>query len=51
MAGAVAHKMRLFAIGDIHGCYAALLTLSAEVGFGAQDVVVVLGDYVDRGPD
>lgn len=51
MAGAVARKMRLFAIGDIHGCYAALLTLSAEVGFGAQDVVVVLGDYVDRGPD
>ena len=51
MAGAVARKMRLFAIGDIHGCYAALVTLSAEVGFGVQDVVVVLGDYVDRGPD
>ena len=44
-------KMRLFAIGDIHGCYAALLALDAKVGFGAQDVVVALGDYVDRGPD
>jgi len=51
VAGGVACKMRLFAIGDIHGCYAALVTLSAKVGFGAQDVVVVLGDYVDRGPD
>ena len=43
--------MRLFAIGDIHGCYSALLALDVELKFDAQDVVVVLGDYVDRGPD
>src|SRR5689334_11912730 len=42
---------RLFAIGDIHGCYAALLALDAELGFGGQDCVITLGDYVDRGPD
>jgi serine/threonine protein phosphatase 1 len=43
--------MRLFAIGDIHGCYSALLALDEKLKFDAQDVVVVLGDYVDRGPD
>src|SRR5215831_10820092 len=43
--------MRLFAIGDIHGCYAALLALDAELRFGGQDCVITLGDYVDRGPD
>ncbi len=43
--------MRRFAIGDIHGCYSALLALEEELKFGAEDVVVTLGDYVDRGPD
>src|SRR6185295_1927713 len=43
--------MRLFAIGDIHGCYAALLALDAELRFGVEDCVITLGDYVDRGPD
>src|SRR3954466_1480235 len=43
--------MRLLAIGDIHGCYAALLALDAEVRFRSHDVIVVLGDFVDRGPD
>jgi calcineurin-like phosphoesterase family protein len=43
--------MSTIAIGDIHGNLAALLDLlgqlSAEVGRG--DVVVFLGDYIDRG--
>lgn len=43
--------MRLFAIGDIHGCLTALQRLDRELGFQADDVVVTLGDYVDRGPD
>ncbi len=43
--------MRRFAIGDIHGCYAALLALDEALQFGVEDVVVTLGDYVDRGPD
>lgn len=41
----------LLAIGDIHGCFAALETLAATVPFGADDLLVTLGDYVDRGPD
>lgn len=43
--------MRQFAIGDIHGCLTALERLDRELCFQADDVVVTLGDYVDRGPD
>jgi serine/threonine protein phosphatase 1 len=43
--------MRHLAIGDIHGCFRALTTLAAFVPFGPDDVLVTLGDYVDRGPD
>lgn len=42
---------RLLAIGDIHGCLTALQALEAEVPFRDDDVIVTLGDYVDRGPD
>ncbi len=42
---------RILAIGDIHGCLTALRTMDAEVGFREDDVIVTLGDYVDRGPD
>lgn len=43
--------MRTLVIGDIHGCSKALRTLLAAVQPGAGDVLVTLGDYVDRGPD
>ncbi|MEJ6579881.1 MAG: metallophosphoesterase family protein [Akkermansiaceae bacterium] len=42
--------MRL-AIGDIHGCLKSLETMMKVVRPGANDLVVTLGDYVDRGPD
>lgn len=42
---------RTIAIGDIHGCSAALETLVAALEVTADDVVVVLGDAIDRGPD
>jgi serine/threonine protein phosphatase 1 len=42
---------RLLAIGDIHGCLAALEAVLAAASPTADDVVVTLGDYVDRGPD
>ncbi len=42
---------RLFAIGDIHGCFSALQTLLQDVPLTPQDQVVTLGDYVDRGPE
>lgn len=42
---------RLIAIGDIHGCAAALDGLLEIIAPGADDRLVFLGDYVDRGPD
>lgn len=42
---------RLFAIGDVHGCSAALETLLDAIAPTPADIVVMLGDYVDRGPD
>jgi serine/threonine protein phosphatase 1 len=43
--------MRTLAIGDIHGCSTALAALLDAVRPAAEDRLVVLGDYVDRGPD
>src|SRR5262245_45828396 len=43
--------MRTLAIGDIHGCSAALDRLLELVRPGPDDMIVTLGDYVDRGPD
>jgi serine/threonine protein phosphatase 1 len=43
--------MRVLAIGDIHGCSQALDTLLSAVCPGPEDLIITLGDYVDRGPD
>lgn len=44
--------MKIFAIGDIHGCYDELMKGWAWIEKKRQpgDKVVLLGDYVDRGP-
>ena len=42
---------RLIAIGDIHGCSIALDALLKEIDPTPEDLIVTLGDYVDRGPD
>lgn len=42
---------RLLAIGDIHGCRGLLQQMIEQVAPGAEDRVVFLGDYIDRGPD
>ncbi|MGD9648777.1 MAG: metallophosphoesterase [Pirellulales bacterium] len=42
---------RTIAIGDIHGCDAALAAIVAAVAPTADDTLVVLGDFVDRGPN
>ncbi|MEM9185781.1 MAG: metallophosphoesterase family protein [Planctomycetota bacterium] len=42
---------RLLAIGDVHGCPAPLETLAETVRLSADDTLVMLGDYIDRGPD
>ncbi len=43
--------MRTFAIGDIHGASTNLDALLAAVKPTPDDLLVFLGDYVDRGPD
>jgi serine/threonine protein phosphatase 1 len=43
--------MRILAIGDVHGCLRAFTTLLAAVAPRPTDLIVTLGDYVDRGPD
>jgi serine/threonine protein phosphatase 1 len=42
---------RLLAVGDIHGYLDKLTGLMEQVGPTADDRVVFLGDYIDRGPD
>jgi len=41
---------RLFAIGDIHGCFDQLYELVTEViSLKKEDRLILLGDYIDRG--
>lgn len=42
---------RTIAIGDIHGCSLALDAILAAIDPRADDTLVTLGDYVDRGLD
>jgi serine/threonine protein phosphatase 1 len=42
---------KIFAIGDIHGCYDKLRSLIERLPYDPQrDTIVFLGDYIDRGP-
>ncbi len=42
---------RTIAIGDVHGCAKALRALIEAIQPQAEDLIVMLGDYVDRGPE
>ena len=43
-------KGKLWAVGDIHGCYNLLMTRLKEIGFDFKnDLLVAVGDLVDRG--
>jgi serine/threonine protein phosphatase 1 len=42
---------RTIAIGDIHGCSRALNALLETIQPASDDLLIVLGDFVDRGPD
>lgn len=43
--------MRELAIGDIHGCARSFETLLEAIQPQRSDTIVLLGDYIDRGPD
>jgi serine/threonine protein phosphatase 1 len=44
---------RVYAVGDIHGCFDELQILVSYLktseGVGANDLVIFIGDYIDRG--
>ncbi len=42
---------RTIVVGDIHGCYKELIKLLDEIGFTKNDLLIAVGDLVDRGPD
>ena len=44
-------ERRLLAVGDIHGCLDLLQQLMQQIVPCADDQVIFLGDYIDRGPD
>ena len=44
-------RARTIAFGDIHGCASALDALIDAIDPAPDDCLVMLGDYVDRGPD
>jgi len=39
-----------YVVGDIHGCLGPLDRLLAKIAPRAEDEVVFVGDYIDRGP-
>ena len=43
--------MRRFVIGDVHGCSKALRTIVETISPTTEDLIVFLGDFIDRGPD
>ena len=42
---------KIFAVGDIHGCYEKLRALMDKIPLNTkQDRLLFIGDYIDRGP-
>ncbi|RUX51186.1 serine/threonine protein phosphatase [Mesorhizobium sp. M4A.F.Ca.ET.020.02.1.1] len=46
----------VYAIGDVHGCYKELRSLEQKIlldalPFRGRKIIIMLGDYVDRGPN
>jgi len=45
------NNQRRFAISDIHGCLASFKSLLATINYSKSDILYLLGDYIDRGPE
>ena len=43
--------MSKYTISDIHGCNKSFKALLKKIDFKKEDILYLLGDYVDRGPD
>jgi len=44
-------EQKVWAIGDIHGCYDQFMEIIGSPQIGDDDVVVLIGDIIDRGPN
>ena len=44
-------EQRVIAMGDVHGCLAALDAVVDAIDPQPSDSLILLGDFVDRGPD
>ena len=42
---------KIFCVGDIHGCLNELKILMDKIKFTPEDMLIFIGDYIDRGPD
>ena len=42
--------MSTYVIGDIHGCFDEFQKMLDEIGLSDSDRLILVGDYVDRGP-
>ncbi len=42
---------RIIAVGDLHGCYSPLVDLMRVISVTADDLIIFIGDYIDRGPE
>jgi serine/threonine protein phosphatase 1 len=43
--------MRLFAVGDIHGCQTAFDVILSAIHLQPGDKIICLGDYINKGPE
>lgn len=41
----------IYAMSDLHGCYTQYLEMLKKIPFSDNDVLYILGDLIDRGPD
>lgn len=46
----------VYAVGDVHGCFDQLQVVEQKIiadatGFSGRKLIIMLGDYVDRGPE
>lgn len=42
--------MKTFVMSDIHGCYDEFMAMLQKINFTQEDQLILLGDYIDRGP-
>ena len=41
--------MSAYVMSDIHGCYGSFLSMLDKIGFSDTDLLIMAGDYIDRG--